>query len=545
MPSDIVQKINKLVAIGDFAGAQKRIRPLAKKEPQNASLQNMAGLCHAGNGLNEKALPYFAAATKLGPQNFDFRCNLALCLILTRRIDYASTHVDRLLEMATQDSRPHYYKALLCEAQNDHDGVILHATRALQCAPEMTDALHLRATSLSGRNEVENALSDFRKIVSLKLDDIKARKALAKHLSEMGQKQAALMEYETVLAQDPKEPFSLSQVAMLCERERLTSLEEQIFLAEKRKPRALSERALLALARARLLDRSGDTLQAMKYYKQMNMLDAKDRPWKVRPGWEQFESLTKAFPSSVQIPADDNAPKPVFVVGLPRSGTTLVETILSGCPGVHSCGELTAADLNVRRLLDDGTEPTKGLMESIAESYRAQMPVLPPGTSTFTDKMPANFRYIGPLLEAFPNARVVNVRRDPRDVALSMWQRRFTQAGMNFTNRLEWIADQANLYRSYMRHWEESYPSQILSVHYEELVHNVEEVTRIMAEHCGLEWSENMLRPDQNQSRVQTASMWQVREKINHHSIGRWGLFGNDIKLLTDNLDSALWHELQ
>lgn len=302
----------------------------------------------------------------------------------------------------------------------------------------------------------------------------------------------------------------------------------------------------LALIQATLCNRAGDTKAAMQHFTRMHDLEAKAHPWNTKPGWERHAQLTDSFPmTSPTMPGHVQHPRPLFVVGLPRSGTTLVEMILSSAQGVTACGELTSADEMVRRLLPPGTAPTPHLMSELATGFRALMPALPAQTHSFVDKMPGNFRYLGPLLSAFPEARVVNLRRDPRDVALSMWMRRFPAPGLGFTNHLPWIADQANLYRAYMQHWETAYPEQILSIDYQDLVRDLENTSRRMAQHCKIEWSDAMLRPEENQNTVRTASIFQVREKVHDASIGRWHAFGDQITGLTDHLDPAFWqHDL-
>lgn len=545
MAVDIVQKINQLMAEGNFTAALKRIRPLVKKEPRNAGLQNVAGICFARSGSNNAALPYFANATKLAPNNIEFRCNLTLALILSSQSEKAASQIDHLFAAAPEDPRPHYYQALLSEADKNFHDVITHASRALERAPDMTDALNLRALALSANLRTQEALDDFKHILSLKPKDTKARMALAGHLAELAETDAALAEYEKIIELDPTHASAISRLAALRPTEKLVAL--QAHTVEHCTSKDTKTRVFTALAQAICANRLGHKEDAMQHFAHMHALEAKAHPWKVKPGWAQFDRLTQAFSSDNPATiGKSEEPRPIFIVGLPRSGTTLVEMILSAAPGVTACGELTLADLLERRLLatSSASVPTSALMAEFAQEYRLRMPTLPTDAICFTDKMPSNFRFVGPLLCAFPNARVVNVRRDPRDVALSMWMRRFPAGGMGFTHHLPWIADQANLYQAFMKHWETAYPEKILSIQYEDLVRDLETNTQKLAAHCKVEWSQQMLSPEQNKSRVRTASVLQVRKKVHDGSVGSWTRFGDQISQFTDHLDPALWPDI-
>ncbi|MEO0524062.1 MAG: sulfotransferase, partial [Pseudomonadota bacterium] len=231
-------------------------------------------------------------------------------------------------------------------------------------------------------------------------------------------------------------------------------------------------------------------------------------------------------------------------VGLPRSGTTLIEQILSMAPGVHPCGELVTTERLLRELFEGDGPVDPAQAADFAATYREHLPDLPADTDKFIDKMPANFRYVGLLLAAFPSGKIIDVQRDPRDVALSMWTTRFSAKGMNYASTIPAIADQANLYRSYMAHWKAIFPTRILNVSYEDLVSNVEDETQRMAAFCGIDWTSEMQNPERNTNPVTTASVNQVRTGIHQRSVGRWEILGENLDLLISRLDPELWPDV-
>lgn len=542
MSMDIVRKINRLMAAGDYVAAQKRIRPLAKKEPRNAGLQNMAGLTFARGGQHKAALPYFAAAVKAAPEQTDFRCNLTLSLVLCGEDAKAAGQIDRLISAAPDDARPWHMRAMLHQRAGAHDEAVKAATQALTRDPQMADALNLRAVAYTFLRDDAAALADFEAAAARRPDDSKTLRQLGKQLSQMGLQERALEAWGQALQLTPGHPNTLARVAEVCPPDTLPQVREAAEKALAARPADPADRAQLMLAGATAMHRSGQASDAMELLHRLHALDARHHSWDRRAARDEFERMTSLFPAPADIarPAAQT-PSPVFVTGLPRSGTTLVEMILSRVPGVAARGELPMAAARAQAFLATGRPVTAEALANFAEGFRTDMPPVPEEASVFTDKMPANFRYIGLLADTFPDARFVCVGRDPRDVALSMWRRRFVTEGMNFASRLSDIADYANLFALYMRHWQATCADRILTVRYEDLVSDMDSGTRAIAEHCGLAWTEKMLHPEESDARVETASKDQVRARVHTRSVGGWQRFAGDFKEFTDNLDPDLW----
>lgn len=221
---------------------------------------------------------------------------------------------------------------------------------------------------------------------------------------------------------------------------------------------------------------------------------------------------------------------PVFIVGMPRSGTTLVEQILANHPKVFGAGELhdlgqLAAGLPGR--LDDGagypecvTLLQVPMVQELAIAHLERLTLLGGGAERVIDKMPENFLHLGIIATLFPQAKVIHCRRDPQDVCLSCFFMFFS--GLNFSWDLD---DLGRYYRDYerlMAHWKAVLPVPVLEVVYEDLVANQEQVSRRLVDFCGLEWDERCLKFYESRRTVQTASKLQVRQPIYTKSVGRW-----------------------
>jgi hypothetical protein len=221
----------------------------------------------------------------------------------------------------------------------------------------------------------------------------------------------------------------------------------------------------------------------------------------------------------------DPSTVPVFIIGMPRSGTTLVEQILASHPKVHGAGELNDLEAAMTSLRSSvGPRPGLGGEElrRIGARYLKRVRAIAPAAERITDKMPANFRYAGLIHLALPKARIVHTRRDPIDTCISCFSILFAH-NQPFAYDL---AELGRFYRAYaalMKHWREVLPvEEMLEVQYEELVDNFELWARRILAHCGLEWNNACLEFYKTKRPVWTASAVQVRQPIYRSSVGRW-----------------------
>ncbi len=239
---------------------------------------------------------------------------------------------------------------------------------------------------------------------------------------------------------------------------------------------------------------------------------------------------------------DKVPPAPIFIVGLIRSGTTLAQQVLCAHPTVTGLGELararTLADAQAAAFARDGTPLDPA---AFAAAYRAALPGMPPDTTHFVDKMPDNFRTIGYLLHSFADVTVIEMQRDPRDIALSMWGDIFPTRAHAYANDMAAIAAHMNLYARTMNTWRRLFPGRIQTVGYADLVQDIDAGSRLLAQICALNWHADMRHPERNRTVVQTASLQQIRGAVHTASVGRWRTQRDLLAPLINGLDRALW----
>lgn len=254
--------------------------------------------------------------------------------------------------------------------------------------------------------------------------------------------------------------------------------------------------------------------------------------------------------AAAPVPACDS-PEPIFIVGMPRTGTTLVEQILASHSQVFAAGELQNFPLLVKRMTQSPSADVVDL-ETLQRSVQLDMAALGTAyidstrpatghTAHFIDKLPLNFLYLGLIKRALPNAKLVCLRRDPMDTCLSNYRQLFATNFRYYHYNYD-LLDCGRYFIEFdrlVRHWREVLPGAIHELQYETLVENPERATRELLAHCGLPWEEECLSFHQRKASVATASAVQVRQGIYTSSVNRWQRYGDALQPLFELLKSA------
>jgi len=327
--------------------------------------------------------------------------------------------------------------------------------------------------------------------------------------------------------------------------ELMKKMAENVFL-----PKEL--RANFYFGLSRIYDKKGEYDKAFQYLDNANKLIKKTLNYNPENFSKRIDAIIRVFNKDFfeKLPPIRRAVRtPVFVVGMPRSGTTLTEQILASHSKVFGAGELPYIPkliaLIPRVLKAKRPFPwcvvrlTPHLREEAARFYLHQLDLLDPDNHPFVvDKLPHNFVNLGLIAMIFPGAKIIHVNRDPRDVAVSNYQQNFKakHGGMGFAFDLEWIAKQINDYLRIMEHWRKVLPLPIYELQYEELVENPEKVIKEVLDFLGLEWEDSVLDFYKAKRAVKTASVTQVRNPIYKSSKAKWRRYEKYLGPLLDNI---------
>ncbi|MEJ8569200.1 tetratricopeptide repeat-containing sulfotransferase family protein [Elongatibacter sediminis] len=310
--------------------------------------------------------------------------------------------------------------------------------------------------------------------------------------------------------------------------------------------RATEEQVFFEFALATALDAAGDEQAAFEHYARGNRLKRESAPWDRHAFGQWMEALRTAM-SDLRLPErgeTPGVPRPVFIVSLPRSGSTLTEQILAAHSAVTGASELPwlpriVADVSRRRgsgLARWAVKATPEDWAALGREYLEKCRHWYRQTPVFTDKLPGNLPYIGVMLAMHPDSRVVAVRRDPMDVCWSCYRQLFI-SGSEFSYDFDDLAAYWRESERQMTWWAERVPDRVKVVDYEALVAEPERETRALLDFAGLPFEEACLRPQDARRAVATASAAQVRQAIHRSGVGHWKRYGRFLEPLREALE--------
>ena len=282
----------------------------------------------------------------------------------------------------------------------------------------------------------------------------------------------------------------------------------------------------------------GNSEKALQLINTGNSLRKKELKYKIQKSKDIFDKIKNNF-KELNIKKEktslDSVSQPIFIVGMPRSGTTLVEQILSSHSSIYGAGELDFLD-NAINLIDwqNNKIQKKDIIE-IRKNYINELKKISKSTYT-TDKMPLNFRWIGFIAYAFPNAKIIHVKRDAMATCWSNYKTNFSKGGMAFAFDQIDIAEYYNLYEGIMDFWQKKFSEKIYELNYDKLTENQELESRKMFNYLGLKWENSVLEFHNNSRVVQTASNIQVRKKMYKGSSQQWKKYKPWLQPMLNNL---------
>lgn len=371
---------------------------------------------------------------------------------------------------------------------------------------------------------------------------------LAKILIFMGRKDEALKQVQKALDIDPLCGPALEQLASLKKWQKADLPFVEKMEALQQQPMTVRNRGYLHFALGKMLDDMGDYERAFTHFGKANIYA---KPSVERPFDKKLIEREKALCTSkylASIPADDTSDIPVFIVGMPRSGTSLLEQIIASHPQAAGAGELQEVGRLARKLFETGDYSASGfrsklpdlaMLNGLREEYLTVLRRHRETAIRITDKMPENFHMLGMIALLFPKARIIHVRRHPLDTCLSCYFQMFDQVYWSYD--LEWIANAYRRYRKTMAYWQKTLPSgRMIDVDYENLIENQEVEARRILAHIGLAWDPACLDFFSAKHDVRTVSALQVRQPIYQTSRQRWVNYAPHIGELANRLAEFL-----
>jgi tetratricopeptide (TPR) repeat protein len=544
---------NALQRLKRFAEAEQSYRRAIELLPTFADGWNNLGTCLREMKRLDEAEATYRKSLELAPNKPDTLDNLALAVKDLDRLEEAAQLLRRALAIDAHSAKIHVHYGLLLLDQYKIEEAAAAAERAFALDPNGCDVFNLMGRVAFERGDPEAAVVHYRRALALKPDLADAHNNMGNALKELGQLQNAQAAYLESLRLDPNVAGTYVNLAetktFMPGDAHLTAMES---LAGPSGRLTKTERMHLDFAFGKAYGDLKDYQRSFTHWRAGNAAKRAAISYDEKAVFDFFDNIEAAFtPELIRAKSGGGDPSdmPVFVIGMPRSGTTLIEQIIASHPRVHGAGELHAmndaalsvrgpggdviafpdfaAVLNAAAIRQLGSNYVANLRKIVAAASRNERNI-----ARVTDKMPSNYYFAGLIHLVLPNAIIIHAVRDPVDTCLSCFSKLFA-AEQNHTYELGELGRYYKRYQRLMAHWRRVLPpGRIFDVRYEDVVADLEGQARRIVNHCNLPWDDRCLAFHETDRVVRTASATQVRRPIYNSAIGRWRAYERHLEPL-------------
>jgi len=554
-------------------------------KPGHAGFHSNRGDALRELGRYEEALASYDNALGLNPDNSGVHNCRAIALQAMGRYEEALISVDKAIALRHDAAEAHNNRGALLKQMRRYDEALASLNRAITLAPSNAESYNNRGTVLQELKRNEEALASYDQAIALQPGHARAYNNRGTVLQSMKRYDEALASYDQaiILNSSYAEAYS-NRGDLLVNKGNMQEAEKAFTTALRLKPdlhratrcltdihtyndpddeeirkiRALldnpntqhTDKAYLYFSLGKIYDDCGRYDDAFTYYTQANQLVNStlhcDRERITAFVDSHIAVFTKELFAQPRPFASDDA-SPLFIVGMPRSGTTLMASALSNHYAIDTAGELpTMTELVIRipELLGGRvpypqavTHLTPNITTRLTQDYLKRLRRdASPAVLYVIDKQTLNFHHLGLIALLFPKARVIHCMRDPLDTCLSNYFQ-FFLLDYNYAFDLQNIGHFYKEYTRLMEHWRSVLPTKMIEVPYEHMVMDTKATVRNLLDCLGMEWDDSCLEPHTNPCTVETASSWQVRQPIYQHSVGRWRHYEKHLQVLKEMLN--------
>lgn len=491
-----------------------KLLPLA---PRHAGISYITGVACMELQQMPAALGYLDQASEWEPTRADFATQFAKALTMVRRTSEAIVAADKALALSPDDPLTLDTLGVVYTQAHANDRAAIAFRRAAQLAPAQASYRFNLATALVAIGEIDEAESELEACIALEptfwmahltLSQLRKQTAASNHIERL----------QTLAAAHPGDPMG---------------------------------QAYLHMALAKEHEDLGQHPSAFDHFVKGKSAGKAQRDYAFTEDEALFEKLMLASADVRQgAGVGDPSREPIFVIGMPRTGTTLVERILSSHPSVYSAGELQNFGVTLKRatgsrtpaMLDlDVIDRARNLdWTQVGGAYLASTRPATGSRPHFIDKLPHNFLYAGFIAKSLPNAKIICLRRDPIDTVLSNFRQLFAQKSPYYGYSFD-LLDAGRYYILFdrlMEHWKQAFPGRIFEIQYEALVSEQERYSRELLAFCELGWHEQVMHFEKNEAPVSTASAIQVRAPIYTSAVKRWKKYESRLSELIELLEA-------
>ena len=573
-PQELLSSLIGHYKNGQYRDAERLSVEITQDFPKHQFAWKVLGAVLGATGRKSEAVDANQTAVKLSPKDAEAHSNLGNTLKELGRLDEARASYNQAIILKPDYAEAHYNLGNTLKALGKLDEAEASYKQALALRPDLTEAHNNLGYTLQELGRLDEAEASYTKAIALKPNFALAHQNLGITLQQLGKLEEAEAIFKQAIALEPNIAeahcnlgVTLKELGRLDEAEAsykqaialkpdyaeahrmLTSLKKfdrqdeqysrmlQLYLNENI-PEEMRCQINFGLAKA--CEDLGNFEQAFTHYSEGNKLRRKLLNYDIKQDSELFKKIKSNHPLIEQHALEPDKLSwnlvPIFIVGMPRSGTTLVEQIISSHSTITGAGELPYVSQFGSVIANGSSEVSTEALLDFRHKYLEKLEKVSSGKPLVTDKMPQNFRYLGLLASAFPGARIVHVKRNPAAVCWSNYKQYFAHKSLGYCYSIDDIISYHKLYKNLMDFWVSNLSISIYDLDYELLTIDQENETRKLIEHLSLDWDDKCLYPQKNSRSVATASNVQVREKVYRGSSEQWKKYRPFLRGALDDL---------
>jgi len=559
-PQDQLQSVINLYSQGQLQQALKQAETLVQLFPQSAILFNIQGAVlkglgqlglsveaynkalaikpdyaeacfNMGNALKdqgklEEAIKAYSKALTIKPDNADAYHNMGITLKDQGKLEEAIKAYSKALAIKPDYADAYYNMGITLKDQGKLEEAIEAYNKALAIEPDFAEAYNNMGITLQEQDKLEEAIEAFNKALAIKPDNAQAYYNMGNALKEQHRLDEAVEAYNKALAIKPDYAEAHRYLSMLTKYipngPQISEVDDLLQDPNLND----SDRCNLQYTYAKMKEDLGDISAAFDNYVAGGALRQKLLGYDFAQDQNIFVKIkntaSKFKDVAVRLSGEAIRHTPIFILGMPRSGTTLVEQIVSSHTQVTGAGELDYVSQFGTKLAAGLTAPTVEAVSVFRERYLAALAKRANGQAFITDKMPQNFLYIALICAAFPEAKIVHVQRNAEATCWSNFKQYFASKGLGYSYDLADTVRYYGLYNELMHFWYQSYSDRIYNLDYDKLTEDQESEARRLIEYLELNWQGACLDPQNNKRSVKTVSQQQVRQKVYTGSSQAW-----------------------
>ena len=527
-------------AQGKLENAIDAYKKVISIKPNYPEAYNNMGLILREQGKLIKAIDNYNTAISIKPDFADAYVNKGLALQDTGNLENAIDAYKKAIAIEPNYAGAYNNMGNTFKDQGKTDEAIEAYNKALAIKPDYAEAYLNLGNSLEDKGKQKEAIESYRIAISIKNNYAQAFKYLGNTFQAQGNKEEAIKAYNKAISIDPMYAAAYRSLSSLVrykpDHPQIKTIADIIELDDLSE----NQRCQFHYAFAKIMEDLGNVESAFEHYVAGGSIRKKLLSYDLSQDTRIFDEIKKTATKfkGLRLNLDVSTSKliPIFILGMPRSGTSLIEQIISSHSKVHGAGELNFLDRFGGKICRD-----KGILDSVSvlqvrHLYLNALEKVSRGSLFVTDKMPQNFLYIGLILKALPEAIIVHVKRDPAATCWSNFKHYFGSDGLGYSYDLTDTTSYYLMYQNIMAFWENEYAGKINHVDYDKLTVDQEIETRKLINYLNLDWEEACLSPHENTRSVMTASQQQIRKHVYQGSSEAWRKFEPCINAIFEKL---------